>query len=60
MDEHDERLMAQYGITAETKALFHYDGYRYERLADAVNFARTQQAPPNKEDTSHDSGGDLH
>ncbi len=42
MDEHDNRLMAQYGITAETKLLFHFDGYRYERLADAVNYARLQ------------------
>lgn len=43
MDEHDTSLMTQYGITAETKVLFHFDGYRYERLADAVNYARLQQ-----------------
>lgn len=43
MDEDDERLMAQYGITAETKVRFHFDGHRYERLTDAVNYARLQQ-----------------
>ena len=59
MDERDAGLMAQYGITAETKLLFHYDGYRYERLTDAVNYARTRQAPPNKDDTSHDTGDNV-
>lgn len=39
MDEHDEALMNQYGITAEAKILYHFEGYRYERLADAVNYA---------------------
>lgn len=52
MDEHDNSLMAQYGITAETKVLFHYDGYRYERLADAVNYARLQQTPSKDDDAS--------
>ena len=52
MDEHDNSLMAQYGITAETKVLFHYDGYRYERLADAVNYARLQQTQLNNDSTS--------
>ena len=55
MDEHDNSLMAQYGITAETKVLFHYDGYRYERLADAVNYARLQ-APSNEDDASISPG----
>ena len=43
MDAHDNSLLAQYGIKAETKVLFHFDGHRYERLADAVNYARLQQ-----------------
>lgn len=47
--------MSQYGITAEMKVVFHSDGDRYERLADAVNHARTQQAPSRKDDTSHDT-----
>jgi len=56
MDDHDESLMAQYAITAENKFLYHYDGYRYERLADAVNYARTKQAPQKNHDKSHDTG----
>ncbi|MGD8418466.1 MAG: hypothetical protein PVH91_15500 [Pseudomonadales bacterium] len=56
MHEDDERLMVQYGIAAETKVLFHYDGYRYERLADAVSYAKAQQARLETHDTSHDSG----
>jgi hypothetical protein len=55
MNDHEERLMSQYGITAETKAVFRYDGYRYERLVDAVNYARTQQAPSGMGDTPHDA-----
>ena len=51
MNEHDESLMAKYGITTETKVLFYYEGYRYERLADAVNYARLQQ-PPSKGDNA--------
>ena len=50
MNEHEEKLMAQYGITAETKPLFHYEGYRYERLADAVKYAQQSQSRNN--DTS--------
>ena len=56
MHDNDERLMAQYGIKAESKVLFFYGGYRYERLADAVNYARTQPAPPEQDDLPHDSG----
>ena len=52
MDEHDTGIMAQYGITAEKKVLFHYNGFRYERLADAVNYARLQQTPSKEDDAS--------
>ena len=55
MDPDDERLMDEYRITAETKLVFHYDGRRYERLADAVNYARTQRAEPNSHDASRGS-----
>ena len=56
MDEHDTSLMAQYGITAEDKVLFHYDGHRYERLADAVNYAKLQQTPAKEPDASVSPG----
>lgn len=42
MDERDETLMSQYGITVETRFIFHFDGRRYDRLADAVSYAKIQ------------------
>ena len=43
MDETDQELMARHGITVESKNFYHYGGYRYERLADAVNYAVIQE-----------------
>lgn len=59
MDEHNESLMAQYGITAETKVLFHLGGYRYDRLDDAVRYAKAQQGKHKAVDTLHDSGDNV-
>jgi len=56
MDDEDERLMAQLGITAEPKTIFHYAGYRYERLADAVNYARVLEALPENKHARIDVG----
>ena len=51
--------MAQYGITAETTILFHLGGYRYERLDDAVRYAKAQQAKDQAVDTLRDSGDNV-
>lgn len=59
MDEHDQKLMAELGITAEDKVIFHYRGHRYERLADAVNFARAQEISANATGAALDSGNDV-
>jgi len=40
MDDEDLETMAKYGVTAESRVVFRYGGYRYERLADAINFAK--------------------
>lgn len=56
MTEHDEELMTRHGITAETKVVFHYAGYRYDRLADAVNYATAQAALPDKRRSPQASG----
>ena len=40
MNSDDKKLMEQLGITAESKTIFHFDGYRYERLSDAINYAK--------------------
>ena len=42
-DEAQRRLMAAFAITFED-GVYHLGPYRYDRLADAVNYARLQQA----------------
>ena len=59
MDENNESLMDQNCITAETKILFHLGGYRYERLDDAVRYAKAQQAKDQAVDPLRDSGAKV-
>ena len=40
MSEDDKALMAQYGISSEPKLIYCYKEHRYDKLQDAVNFAR--------------------
>jgi hypothetical protein len=42
----DKNLMQRYGITFEEKTVhyFYYEGYKYDKLGDAVNYARIQTA----------------
>lgn len=40
----DEALMARLAITAEAKTIYHYAGFRYERLEDAVRYAEAGSA----------------
>ena len=42
MNSEDQALIEKYGITVETMTIFHFAGYRYERLSDAVNYAKTR------------------
>jgi hypothetical protein len=49
--EHRERLMLAYGIAFDGRHYI-YDRYRYERLVDAVNYARLQHAHPHLNDPS--------
>jgi hypothetical protein len=41
VSQEDRELMAQYNIEAETRTLFYCEGYKYDKLADALNFARS-------------------
>ena len=41
MSEQDIMLMAKYGITSTVKKVYRYKDYRYDRLSDALNYART-------------------
>jgi hypothetical protein len=38
--EEEKQQMDLYGITTEQKTVFHYRGYRYDHLTDALNYAR--------------------
>jgi len=43
MTDDDERLMKAYGIRSETKEIFWFGKFRYDRLSDAVNYAEKQR-----------------
>ena len=40
MNNTDNELMAEYGITSKTKTLYSYKQYTYEHLKDALNYAK--------------------
>lgn len=54
MTSDEKKLMEEFGITAESKTIFHFDGHRYERLSDAVNYAKTKARPRQKPDIQHE------
>jgi hypothetical protein len=41
MNEQDKKLMVEYGITSTVKTVYQYKDYRYERLSDALSYARS-------------------
>jgi hypothetical protein len=41
MSKQDKTLMAEYGITSTDKKVYTYKEYRYDRLSDALSYART-------------------
>ena len=55
MNSDDKKLMEEFGITAEAKTVFHYDGHRYERLSDALNYAKTRTRSVLKPKIQHES-----
>jgi len=40
MNDQELKEMERFGITSETKTIFHFQGSKYERLSDAVNYAK--------------------
>lgn len=42
MTEEEHKIMECHGITYQTNTTFHFAGYKYQRLEDAVNYAKTQ------------------
>jgi hypothetical protein len=41
LSEQDREMMARYNITTETKTVFCTQGYKYDKLKQALNYART-------------------
>ena len=44
MSEEDKKVMEKYGIKCEQRTVFFWKDYKYERLADAVNYAKLASA----------------
>ena len=42
--EEEQKLMVQYGITHETKSVYFYQGHKYDKLNDAIRYARDSLA----------------
>ena len=40
MDENDKDLMKKYGVTCSPEVTYHYKGYQYKKLKDALNYAK--------------------
>ena len=55
MNSDEKALMEKFGITAELKTIFHFDGHKYERLSDAVNYAKTRPRSAVKPKIQHEN-----
>lgn len=40
MTEEQKFAMEKYGITCHTKSVFHFEGHKYDRLEDALKYAK--------------------
>lgn len=38
--EEEQKLMSEYGITHEQKSVYFYRGHKYDKLSDAIRYAR--------------------
>lgn len=47
MTDEERQSMEKYGITYESKMVFHFQGHKYERLADALSYAERVQVAAN-------------
>ena len=41
MNLQDKTQMEEFGITSSPKTVYHYKEYRYDRLADALSYAKS-------------------
>lgn len=54
MNSEDKALMDKLGITAESKTIFHFAGFKYDRLSDAAAYAEKQPRPAPQTKTQHE------
>jgi len=54
MTKKDANLMAKYGITCEQKMVYFYKKHKYDKLEDAINYAKKVESKES-EDTSEPS-----
>lgn len=47
-EDEAKRLMEQYGITAAQQPVYHYNGFRYGNLTDALSYAELLTNRANK------------
>jgi len=45
MNQQDKIQMAEYGITSSPKTVYHYKEYRYDKLSDALSYAKSVAKP---------------
>jgi hypothetical protein len=48
MTEEEKDLAERYGIAVEHKSVYLYKGYKYERLEDALNYAKRDSGPADE------------
>jgi hypothetical protein len=53
--DEENKAVEQYGITQQTNTTFHFAGYRYRRLEDAINYAKNHQYLLNAENANSKS-----
>jgi len=41
VNQQDKTQMAEYGITSSPKRVYHYKEYRYDKLSDALSYAKS-------------------
>jgi hypothetical protein len=48
MTEEEKELMKRYDITVEQKSVYTYKDYKYDRLKDALNYAKVDAGAAHK------------
>ena len=47
MTDNEDKLINEYEIVREHKTIYTYKGYKYDKLEDAINFAKSNATKKN-------------